>query len=92
MRIADYKRGEFILSRLQYYLLIDLGKGEINAEQAGDIFELLVWAKRNRQIFPNGITTDEDLAQNKYYLRALDDYRRYLEIKKEMLEAKYGSH
>lgn len=90
MKKTDYKRGQFILSRMQYYLLIDLGKEVINAEKAGYVFDLMVWAKRNQQLSSSGVTTDIDLAQNSYYLRALDDYRGYLQIKRKRLEEKFA--
>ncbi len=90
MKRIDYKRGDFILSRLQYYLLVDLGRGEIDAEQAGYIFDLMVWAKKNNRLYSNGVTTEEDLASHPYYLRALDDYRRYLELKQQRLEEKFA--
>ena len=90
MRRSDYKRGEFILSRMQYYLLIDLGKGKINSEQAGYVFDLIVWARKNWQLFSSGVTTDTDLARNTYYLRALDDYRGYLVIKQQRLKEKFA--
>ena len=87
---SQYKRGEFILSRMQYYLLIDLGKGIINSKQAGYVFDLMVWTKKNGRLFSSGITTDTDLARNNYYLRALDDYRRYLQIKQQRLKEKFA--
>lgn len=90
MKRVDYKRGQFILSRMQDYLLIDLGKGVIDAEQAGYVFDLLVWARKNRQLASSGVTTDVDLAQNSYYLKALDDYRKYLEIKNQRLKEKFA--
>ena len=90
MRRSDFKRGEFILSRMQYYLLIDLGRGEINTEQAGYVFDLMVWAKKNRQLSSSGVTTDIDLARNNYYLRALEDYRRYLGIRQQRLKEKFA--
>jgi len=90
MKRVDYKRGEFILSRMQYYLLIDLGKGKINSEQAGYVFDLMVWTKRNKQLFSSGVTTDEDLARDSYYLKALEDYRRYLQIKQQRLKEKFA--
>ena len=90
MKRVDYKRGEFILSRMQHYLLIDLGKGIINAEQAGYVFDLMVWAKKNQQLFSSGVTTDADLARNSYYLKALKDYRGYLQIKQQRLKEKFA--
>lgn len=89
MRRSDFTRGEFILSRMQHYLLMDLGHEIINAEQAGYIFDLMVWARRNRQLSSSGVTTDMDLAQNSYYLKALKDYRGYLVIRKQRLEEKF---
>ena len=91
MKRIDYRRGEFILSRMQYYLLIDLGKGIIDSEQAGYVFDLMVWAKRNRQLSSSGVTTDFDLAMNSYYLRAIADYRGYLKIKRKRLEEKFDN-
>lgn len=90
MRRSDFTRGEFILSRMQHYLLMDLGRGEINTEKAGYVFDLMVWAKRNRQLSSSGVTTDIDLAQNSYYLKALNDYRGYLVIRKQRLEEKFA--
>lgn len=90
MRKSDYKRGEFILSRIQHYLLIDLGKEEIDAEQAGYVFDLMVWSQRNGKLFSNGVTTEEDLANNPYYLKALKDWQNYLLIRRQELEAKHG--
>lgn len=89
MRRSDYKRGEFILSRMQHYLLMDLGRRIINTEQAGYVFDLMVWAKKDKKLFSSGVTTDMDLAQNDYYLRALEDYRGYLVIRKQRLEEKF---
>jgi len=90
MRRSEYKRGEFILSRMQHYLLIDLGHGIIDAEQAGYVFDLIIWARRNRQLSNSGVTTDMDLAQNSYYLKALNDYRGYLEIRQQRLKEKFA--
>lgn len=87
---SQYKRGEFICSRINYYLLLDLGKGVINSDQSAYVFNLMVWATKEKKLFSNGVTTDEDLAQNEYYLKAVDDYRNYLMIKREILEAKHG--
>lgn len=90
LKKVDYKRGDFILSRMQLYILQDLGKEVINANQAGDILDLVVKAKKEQRLFSSGVTVDSKLVKNEYYLKALEDWKKILENKKKFLEEKHG--
>ncbi len=97
LKKSDYKRGDFILSRMQLYILQDLGRGKLTADpenknkpQAGDVFDLMVQAKKEMRLFSNGVTIDRNLSKNEYYLKALEDWKKVLENRQKLLEEKHG--
>lgn len=85
MSWSKRERGKFISNRMQDLILHDLGSCKINAEQAGDIFDLLIKASRNKELFVSGVTSNMELAQNKYYKKAVAAWGKCLEIRKQQL-------
>lgn len=65
MSFSQYERGKYVRLKIHYYILLDLGKGMINAEQAGDAYDLL------SGIETAGTTHNQELASNKYYQEAV---------------------
>ena len=59
------ERGKYIRLKMHYFILVDLGKEKINAEQAGNIADLMDGLETA------GTTHCQDLAQNEYYIKAI---------------------
>jgi len=77
------ERGQYIRLKMYYYLLIDLGSGKINAEQAGDVYDLI------SEIETAGTTHSKELAENEYYKRAVADWVKAKEAhRKRIIESK----
>jgi len=51
---------------MHHLILLDLGSGEINADQAGDAYDLM------DGIETAGTTHDPALAKNEYYISAIE--------------------
>lgn len=64
---------------MYHYILLDLGGGKINAEQAGDIYDLI------SGIETAGTTHCSDLANNEYYKRAVQEWVRAKKIHRERI-------
>lgn len=77
MKKSQYKRGEFIKAKIGLSILHDLGNGKIDAEQAGDIEDLM------REIETSGITFNIELTKHEYYQRAIEAWRECLEAKRQ---------
>lgn len=79
MSYSKYERGKYIRLKIHHYILLALGGGKINAEQAGDIFELM------DGIETAGTTHDRTLAQHDYYKRAVAAWVRAREIQRQRI-------
>jgi hypothetical protein len=65
------KRGDFIREKMGLSILRDLGAEKINAEQSGDVDDLM------RDLSGSGTTCNLDLARNEYYLRAVQAWKEF---------------
>lgn len=79
MSYSKYERGKYIKFKIHYYILIDLGKGKINAEQAGDIYDLI------SEIETPGTTHSKELADHEYYKRAVGEWVKAREIQRQRI-------
>jgi hypothetical protein len=84
MSRSHYERGEFIRAKMSLYILHDLGDEKINAEQAGDIEDLM------RSIETSGMTFNLELAKHEYYQRAIEEWRKYKEAKRQTFKESRG--
>ena len=66
MSYSQYERGKYIRLKMHHFILIALGKEKINAIQAGDAYDLM------SGIEIAGTTHCQDLAQNEYYIKAVE--------------------
>jgi len=73
MSYSNYKRGQFIKSRMNHFLLIALGREEIDSIEASRIFDLI------SDIETAGTTHSRDLVKEPFYLQAVRDWRTVLE-------------
>ena len=65
MSYSKFERGEYIRLKMHHLILLDLGGEKINAEQAGDAYDLI------GRIETAGTTHDMKLARNEYYKKAV---------------------
>lgn len=79
MSYSKRERGEFIRLRMHLYILIDLGKGKINAIEATIPYDLI------GHMSVAGTPYSKALANNDYYKRAVSDWVNCCRIKKERL-------
>lgn len=79
MKKSQYRRGEFIKAKIGLSILHDLGSGKIDAEQAGDLDNLM------REIEMSGVTFNLELAKHPYYQKAIEVWRGYLEAKRQSI-------
>lgn len=79
MSYSKRERGQFIRLRMHYYILIDLGKGKINAIEAMIPYDLISFMS------VAGTTYSKALANNEYYKRAVSDWVNCCRIKRERL-------
>lgn len=83
MSYSQFERGKYIRLKMHHLILLDLGEGKINAEQAGDAYDLI------SEIETAGTTHSRELAQNEYYRKATSawveakriDRQRFIESK-----------
>ena len=68
MSYSQYERGKYIRLKMHHLILLDLGGEKINAEQAGDIADLM------DGIETDGTTHDIKLAQNEHYKKAVAEW------------------
>ena len=69
MSYSKRERGQYIRSRMHFYILIDLGRGAINWMQAGYAYDLISYMD------VAGGTHNKVLAANEYYQRAVEDWK-----------------
>lgn len=65
MSYGKFERGKYIRLKIHHLILLDLGNEKINAEQAGDAYDLL------SGIEIAGTTHNSALANNEYYKTAV---------------------
>lgn len=68
MSYSKFERGKYIRLKFHHLILLDLGSGKINAEQAGDAYDLM------SGIETAGTTHDPILAKNEYYKKAVEEW------------------
>lgn len=68
MSYSKYERGKYIRLKMHHLILLDLGNGKINAEQAGDAYDLM------SGIETTGTTHSKELARNEYYKKAVEEW------------------
>ena len=78
MSYSKYERGNYIRLKMHYFILVDLGKEKINAEQAGDIADLMDGLETA------GTTHCSELASNKYYKKAVAEWVKYKEARRQI--------
>ena len=69
MSYSNYKRGQFIRSRMNHFILMALGQEEINAMEAGRIFDLI------SDVETAGTTHSQALIKEPFYLQAVQDWK-----------------
>ncbi|MCK4759012.1 MAG: hypothetical protein KAT69_03140, partial [Candidatus Aminicenantes bacterium] len=69
MSYSNYKRGRFIKSRISYYILMALGREEIDAFEAGRLFDLI------SEVETAGTTHSLEIIKEPFYLQAIQDWR-----------------
>ena len=69
MSYSSYKRGRFIKSRINHFILIALGREEIDSAEAGRIFDLI------SDIETAGTTHSLELIKEPFYLQAIKDWQ-----------------
>lgn len=79
MSYSKYERGKYIRLKMHYLILVDLGSGKINAEQAGDVYDLM------SEIETAGTTHCRELAGNEYYKKAVEEWTRAQELHRQRL-------
>jgi len=77
MSYSQFERGKYIRLKMHYFILVDIGKEKINAEQAGDIADLMDGLETA------GTTHCQDLAQNEYYIKAVEAWIGAKKIQRE---------
>lgn len=82
MSFAQHERGEFIRSKMNHYILMALGKGKINAEEAGRIFDLISGVETS------GSTHNSVLVRERIYLKAIGDWKKVRERRRKKYEQK----
>ncbi len=65
MSLSQYERGKFIRLKMHGYILDALGHGKINAERAGDIYDLISFVETS------GSTHNPELASEPFYVQAV---------------------
>lgn len=82
MSFTQYERGQFIRSRMNLLILMALGKGKINAEEAGRIFDLI------SEVETSGSTHNGELAKESFYIQAVKDWGKVKERRRKEYEQK----
>ena len=68
MSYGKFERGKYIKLKMHHLILLDLAHGKINAEQAGDIYDLIDGVETA------GTTHHQGLASNEYYKKAVEEW------------------
>ena len=79
MSYSKFERGKYIRLKMHYFILVDLGKEKINAEQAGDIADLM------DGIETAGTTHNQELAQNEYYKKAVEEWVKAKQVHRQRI-------
>jgi len=79
MSYSQYERGKYIRLKIHHQILLDLGAGKINAEQAGEVFDLM------SEIETAGTTHDPALAKNEYYASAVAAWVEAKQIQRQRI-------
>lgn len=82
MSFSQYERGKFIKSRMNHYILMALLKREINAEEAGRLFDLI------SEVETSGSTHNSELVREPFYLQAVKDWQKVRERRVKKYEQK----
>jgi len=69
MSYAKFERGRFIKSRMNHFIIMALGREEIDAIEASRIFDLI------SDVETAGTTHSQDLVKEPFYIQAVDDWR-----------------
>ena len=69
MSYSKFERGRFIKSRINHFILMALGREEIDAAEASRIFDLI------SDIGTAGTTHSRELVKEPFYLRAVKDWK-----------------
>ena len=69
MSYSNYKRGRFIKSRMNHSILMALGREEIDAFEAGRIFDLI------SEVETAGTTHSLELVKEPFYLQAVENWK-----------------
>ena len=80
MSFTQHERGKFICSKIQHYILMALGREEIDAEEAGRIFDLL------SEVETSGSTHNSELVKEPFYIQAVKDWQKVRERRMKKYE------
>ena len=73
MSFAQHERGQFIKSRMMQSIIMAGGKGEIDAEEFGRIYDLI------SEVEISGSTHNSELVREPFYLQAVKDWQKVRE-------------
>lgn len=82
MSFSQYERGKFIRSRMMQSILMAGGKGEIDVEEFGRLYDLI------SEIETSGSTHNSELAKEPFYLQAVKDWQKVRERRVKKYEQK----
>lgn len=82
MSLSQYERGNFIRLKIHGYILDALGHGEINADGAGDVYDLISFVETS------GSTHNSELAEHPFYKKAVEAWREVRERRIKKYEQK----
>ncbi len=69
MSYSKYERGRFIKSRMNHFILMALGREEIDSIEASRIFDLM------SKVETAGTTHSQELIKEPFYLQAIKDWK-----------------
>lgn len=70
MSYSKFERGKYIRLKMHHLILLDLGGEKINAEQAGDSYDLI------SEVETAGTTHCQELARNEHYKKAVAEWAK----------------
>ncbi len=73
MKYSDYKRKKYIRMKMIYLLLLDL----VPSKQFGIVWDLI------DEIGPSGTTHCRELAENEYYIKAVNGWTEAEELRRQ---------
>ena len=79
MSYSKFERGKYIRLKIHYFILVGLGNGKINADQAGDVYDLM------SEIETAGTTHCRELAENEYYKKAVEEWVKAKEAHRQRI-------